>query len=87
MSRITRVNRMSPRTAAMHLTSTGVRIGICTVPVQRFNSSADTDRLQALLLFKARRVDAHSTVALVSVLLGLAVSCMAFIGWLPGGGA
>ena len=78
---------MSPRTAGMHLTDTGIRIGICTVPVQPYSNTVDTDWLQTLLLSKARPVDAHDAVTLVSALLGLAVFVMSRFGWLPGGGA
>jgi len=78
---------MSPRTAGRHLTDAGARIGIYTVPVQHYNDTADTDWLQALLLSKARRVNTHSAVTLLSALLGLAVFVMSCFGWLPGAGA
>ena len=48
---------MPPRTANMQLTTTGIRIGIATVPRQRVEITQDADRLQAALLAKPRSKD------------------------------
>lgn len=75
---------MSPRTAQMHLTTTGLRIGSATVPAQRIHHTQDATRLQAAMIDKPRGPDYY--VGVVMWVCACAVAVMAFMGWLPGGG-
>jgi hypothetical protein len=76
---------MSPRTAQMHLTATGLRIGSATVPRQRITATQDATRLQAAMIDKPRGPDYY--VGVVMWVCACTVALMAFAGWLPGGGA
>ena len=76
---------MTPRTAQMTLTTSGIRIGIATVPRQRVEITQDADRLQAALLAKPRSKDYLPGVMLGCAAVFLAVMWVA--GWLPGAGA
>lgn len=76
---------MSPRTAQMHLTTTGLRIGVATVPAQRAEVTQDAAQLQAAMLNKPRSPDWYVGLAMWLCACGFAV--MAFAGWLPGAGA
>lgn len=48
---------MTPRTANMQLTTTGIRIGIATVPRQRVEITQDAALIQSALLAKPRSKD------------------------------
>ena len=76
---------MSPRTAQMHLTPSGIRIGSATVPRQRVYHTEDAVRLQMALTVKPRSPDYYVAVVMAGCALALVV--MAFAGWLPGGAA
>lgn len=73
---------MSPRTAKMHLTTTGLCIGSATVPCQGITATQDATRLQAAMIDKLRSPDYCVGVAMWVCACGFAV--MAFVGWLPG---
>ena len=74
---------MSPRTAQMHLTPSGIRIGSATVPRQRVYHTQDAMRIQAAMIDKPRSPDWYAGAVMAACALALAV--MAFAGWLPGG--
>lgn len=79
---------MTPRTAQMTLTPTGIRIGIATVPSQHIAPTQDAVHLQRALLAKPitpRNPDVY--VGWMLAACGLAVAVMDVFGWLPGGGA
>lgn len=73
---------MSPRTAQMHMTTTGLRIGSATVPRQRIEAPQDAVRLQAAMLGKPRSPDWY--VGVVMAVIAVAFAAMAFSGFLPG---
>lgn len=76
---------MSPRTANMTLTRSGIRIGIATMPHQRIHATQDAIRLQAAMLRQPRSPDWYAGAVMAACALALTV--MAFAGWLPGAAA
>jgi hypothetical protein len=74
---------MTPRTAQMHRTASGILIGCATVPRQRITASQDATLLQAAMIDKPRGPDYY--VGVVMWVCACAFAVMAFAGWLPGG--
>lgn len=73
---------MTPRTASMAVTRTGVRIGIATVPTQRIEITADTLRIQTALLDKRVNDAGHHYLNYVMGFCGLFVVVGMFQGWI-----
>ena len=73
---------MTPRTAQMTRTASGILIGVATVPRQRVYHTQDAVRLQAAMIDKPRSPDYYVAVVMAGCALALVV--MAFAGWLPG---
>ena len=76
---------MTPRTAQMTRTASGILIGGATVPRQRVYHTQDAVRIQAAMIDKPRSPDYY--VGVVMWVCACAVAVMAFAGWLPGAGA
>jgi hypothetical protein len=74
---------MTPRTAQMTRTASGILIGSATVPRQRIHHTRDAVRIQAAMIDKPRGQDYYSGVEMW--VCACAVAVMAFMGWLPGG--